>query len=172
MKVGNYEFSLKNFKYLESRSEETYCFGAVLYVNNKKLANCGNSGQGGPTDIHFFPQYRQLGSEIEDFLKTQPKVKDEGCDFEMELNLEYIVDELVVECLKALDLKKLKKQMNKCLVFQNVKGDYFHIKWKYTIDELLKIQPGRDMLKKTIAEQVAKGNILINENIPSELLPR
>lgn len=172
MKIGNYEFKLKSFKYLESRSEETYCFSAVLYINGKKSADCGNSGHGGPTDIHFFPQFIQLGNEINVFLKSQPKITFEDYDFELDLTLDYIVDQLVDEYLKAQDLKKIKKQTSKYLVFQKPKGDYFSIKWKnHTVDKLLKIQPGRDMLKNTIAREIAKGNLLINENIPSELLP-
>lgn len=172
MKVGNYEFEIKNFKYMEALSEETNCFSAMLYVNSKKLAACSNSGHGGSTDIHFFPQYTQIGRKIENFLETQPKIKCEGCDFEMDLNLEYIVDELVTELLKAKGLKKLMKQTGKYLVFRNPKGTYYQIGWKkYKVDELLKTRPGQDMLKNTIAIHVSKGNILINENIPADLLP-
>ena len=172
MIIGNYEFSLKKFKYLESRSEDTNCFSAVLYVNNKKLADCGNSGQGGPTDINFFPQCCQLGREIKEFLKQQPKVRYEDLKFETELTLELIVGELVTNLLKEQDLKKMKKQTNKCLFFQGPQDTYYKIKWKLPIEELLKVQQGRNDIKNTIAEEMAKGHILINENIPSELLPQ
>lgn len=172
MKVGNYKFEIKNFKYMESLSEETYCFSAILYANGKNLADCSNNGHGGSTDIRFFPPNRQMEREIEDFLKTQPPIKYESCNFEMDMTLEYIVDELVVELLKAKDLKKLRKQTSKYLVFLNPKGTYYPIGWKkYKVDELLKTRSGQDMLKKTIAIHVAKGNILINENIPADLLP-
>lgn len=170
MKIGNYEFEIKNFKYLESRSEETYCFSAVLYTNGKKVANCGNSGQGGPTDIYFLPQYQEMEREIKSFLKIQPKIKYK--DYEFSQTLEYIVNGLVEEHLKAENLKKLMKRTRQSLIFHTPKGTYYQIKWKkHTIDELLKIPSGRNMLKKTIADHVAEGNILINENIPSELLP-
>lgn len=170
MKVGNYEFEIKNFKYLESRSEETYCFSAVLYVNGKKVANCGNSGQGGSTDVYFLPQYKEMERDIKDFLKSLPKIKYESCEFDR--TLEYIVDELVEELLNAKELKKLMKKTGQYLIFHNPKGTYHQIGWeKYRVDELLEIPSGRDILKKTIANNIAKGNILINENIPSELLP-
>lgn len=171
MKVGNYVFGIKNFKYLESRSEETYCFSAVLYVDGKKLADCGNDGHGGPTDIHVFPQNRQLGKQIEEFLQTQPKKKFENFNFGIDITLEYIVDELVAEHLKAQHFKKLMKETNKCLIFHKTNKNYYKVEWKkHTIAELMSTQQGQEILKKTIAVEIAKGNILMNENIPSELL--
>lgn len=170
MKVGNYKFEIKNFKYLESRSEETYCFSAVLYANGKKVADCGNSGQGGPTEVYFLPQYREMEREINDFLKSLPKIKYESYEFDR--TLEYIVNELVDELLKAKELKKLMKKTGQYLIFHNSKGTYYQIGWKkHRVDELLKRPSGRAILKKTIADHVAEGNILINENISTELLP-
>lgn len=172
MKVQNYEFELKKIKFLESRSNETNCFEAILYVNGKKLADCGNTGQGGPTDVHFFPESIDLGREIEAFLKKQPKITPKGFNFQLDFTLEYIVDDLVEECLKAQNIKKFKNLAQKHLVFKNTKGNYITIKWKkHTLDSLLKIPNGREALKQTIAKEVAKGNILFNENIPPELLP-
>lgn len=170
MKVGNYEFEIKSLKHLEYRSEETNCFSATLYVNGKKVADCGNSGHGGPTDVKFFPQYREMEREIEDFLKTQPKINFESYEFDR--TLDYIVDELVEELLKAKDFNKILKRTGKSLIFRDSQGTYYQIGWKkHTVDELLKTPSGRDMLKKTIASHVTDGTILINENIPSELLP-
>lgn len=170
MKVENYEFEIRNFKHLESRSEETNCFSAVLYVNGKKMADCGNSGHGGSTDVKFFPQYREMEREIKEFLKTQPKIK--FGNYEFDRTLDYIVDELVEELLKAKNFKKILKRTGKSLIFRDTQGTYYQIGWKkHTVDELLKTPSGRDRLKKTIASHVTDGTILINENIPSELLP-
>ena len=170
MEIGKYNFELKKFNYLESRSEETHCFGATLYVNGKKLAECGNSGQGGSTDVDIFPECRALGNEVEDFLKMQPKIKDE--DYEFELNLEYIVDVLVENLLIAKELQKLKKMTESALVFRSPSGDYFKIGWKgSSIESILKRQEGPEAIKNVIAVQVSKGHKLLNENIPRELLP-
>lgn len=170
MKLGNYKFEIKNFKYLESRSEETNCFSAALYVNGKKVADCGNSGHGGPTDVNFLLQYREMEKEIDHFLATQPKIKYENVEFAR--TMEFIVDQLVEELLKAKVLQNLLKKTGKYLIFRNPQGTYYQIGWKkYRVDELFNIQSGRDMLQKTIANHIAKGNILINKNIPSELLP-
>ncbi len=173
MKIGNYEFELKKFKHLESRSEETNCFEAVLYVNGKKLADCGNAGQGGSTDVYYLPESIKLGKEVEDFLKTQPKIDLAGYNFQLDLTLEFIVDELVQECLKAQYIRKIKNLARKHLVFKNLKGNYVTIKWKkHTIESLLTTPQGRELLKQTIAKEAAKGNVLFNENIPPELLPK
>lgn len=170
MEIGKYNFELKKFNYLESRSEETHCFGATLYVNGKKLAECGNSGQGGSTDVDIFPECRALGNEVEDFLKMQPKIKDE--DYEFELTLEYIVDELVEKLLEAKELRKLKKMTENALVFESASGDHIEVRWKgYTIESILKREEGPEAIKNVIAVQVSKGHKLLNENIPRELLP-
>ena len=173
MKVGNYEFELKGFKYLESRSEETYCFGATLYVNGKRFADCGNSGHGGPTDVHIFPECRAFGNEVEEFLSKQPKIKCEEYDFEMDCDLEYVVDELVQKLLEAKEMKRIMNKTKNSLVFKGVDGEYYTMGWKSkALTELIVKHPiGRESIKKTIAEQVAKGSVLINENIPSDLLP-
>lgn len=171
MKIGNYEFAIKNFKYLESRSEETYCFSVVLYIDGKKLASCGNDGHGSSTDIHVFPQNRQLSKQIEEFLQTQPKIKFENFNFEIDMTLEYIVDELVAEHLKEQHFKKLMKKANKYLIFRKPNKNYYKVGWrKHTIAELINTQQGQDIIKNTITVEIAKGNILMNENIPSELL--
>lgn len=173
MKVENYEFELRSFKYLESRSEETYCFSALLYVNGMKLADCGNDGHGGSTDIRFFPECTEMGRTIESFLRTQPKVKPRGFDMELDFNLEYIIDELVQKLLEERELKKIKSKTKSNLVFKDTKGGYFKISWKkHTIDTLLSSPAGCKILKNTIQTEVSKGNVLINENIPSELLPK
>ena len=171
MEVGNYTFELKKFQHLESRSEETYCFHAILYVNNKKFADCGNSGCGGPTDVDVFPECRLLGKEIEDFLKTQPPIKYENPDIELDLNFEHIVDELVQKQVEAKELQKIKNRTKNNLVYKTTKGDYVVIGWKnHTIESLLKTPQGQEAIRKNIANEIAKRNVLINENIPSELL--
>lgn len=172
MKVGNYQFELKKIKFMEALSEETNCFSAILYVNGLQLAYCKNTGNGGSTDIHFLPECRILGQEIEDFLKTQPKIKPEGFDFELDFNLEYIVDDLVQKNLEAKELQRLMNKTKKYLVFKNTKGGYFTIGWRNeTIASLLQKPPYHGVLERTIARELSKGNTLFNENIPGNLLP-
>lgn len=174
MKVGKYEFALKGIKHFAAGSDETECFVATLYVNGKKLADCDNEGHGGPTNVRFRPETYPLGEEIEVFLKTQPKIKPEGYDFELNLDLEYIVDDLLYKHLQEKERRKMMRKTEKVLLFKDKNGGYYHISWqnkKLTIDTLLKMSKGRESITKVIAEETAKGAILINENIPAELLP-
>ena len=171
MKIENYTFSLKNFKYIESRSDETNCFGATLYVNGKRFADCGNSGQGGPTDVHISPECRELGKEIEEFLATQPKVVPPGHTFELDLDLEYIVDELVQQLLLERQMKRVKALTKANIVFKTVGESYHWRGWKkQTIASMLKHPQGPAEIRKVIAEELAKGCILVNKNIPEELI--
>lgn len=172
MKVGNYEFALKGIKHFEAGSHETECFAADLYVNGKKVAECNNQGQGGPTDVNFYPDSVKLGREIEEFLKTQPKIKSKEYDFEYDLDLEYIVNDLLEQHLQEKFFKKLRKKTEKNIVFKASDTSYPMIGWtKRTIADMLKTPQGRDAIKKSIAEGLAKGYTLFNENIPAELIP-
>jgi len=169
MKVGNFVFELKNFQYIESRSEETICFGAVLYVNGIKFADCGNGGHGGPTDINVYPKCLPMNKDVETFLKTQPKIKIEN--IELDFDLEYIVDCLVTTAIEGKILQKMKRKTLKYLVFKD-KSRYYWMGWKgYSIDTTLSSLNGRNLIKQTIAKELSKGSILINDNISSELLP-
>ena len=174
MKVGNYEFALKGVKHFEAGSEETECFVATLYVNGKKLAYCDNKGYGGPTNVCFFPETEKLGNEIEAFLEKQPKIKPEGYDFELDLDLEYIVDDLLEKYLQAKEHQKMMRKTEKALLFKAKDGGHYLYQWqdkKLTIDTLLKRPSGRRVIKITIEREIAKGAVLVNENIPVELLP-
>lgn len=171
MKVGNYEFALKGIKHFEAGSEETECFVATLYVNGNKLASCENDGHGASTHVLFFPEKQELGEEIKAFLKTQPKIKPEGYDFEFDLDLEYIVDELLSKHLQEKEHQKMMRRTLKALLFKD-KGGYYEISWKnksLTIDTLLKDPKGRESIGDIIARETGKGAVLINQNIPGDL---
>ena len=69
--IAGYTFSLKNLKVHNDMSDETPCFSADLYCNNKKVAYCKNEGQGGMTDVYrpitsmpAFPLYRDAMNAI------------------------------------------------------------------------------------------------------------
>lgn len=170
MKCGNYEFELRVFHYLESRSEETYCFDATLYVNGRKFAACGNGGYGAATDVTIFPACDDFGEEVEAFLRTQPKIKCAYSDIELDFDLEYIVDTLVEELLEKRELKKIMAKTDRCLVFRHPDGNYGMYRYKILITEILETARGSVQIRRLIAEETAKGNRLVNENIPENLL--
>lgn len=172
MQIGDYKFELKNFKYLEELSEETTCFSAMLYVNEQKLAECKNEGHGGSTCVDILKNREEFGKEVEDFLKTQPKKKIPEYGIELDINLEYIVDKLVDDCILAKELQKIEKKAKNHLVFKSLKGDYYTIGWKkQTLTSMLLVGKGREILKEAITEELSKGSVLVNKNLPAEVLP-
>ena len=164
MQIGDYKFELKNFKYLEELSEETTCFSAMLYVNEQKLAECKN--------VDILKKQEEFGKEVEDFLKTQPKIKVPEYGIELDFNLEYVVDKLVDDCILAKELQKIEKKAKNHLVFKSPKGDYYTIGWKkQTLTSMLLVGKDREILKEVIAEELSRGNVLVNKNLPAEVLP-
>ena len=66
------------------------------------------------------------------------------------------------------------RKTEKNLLFKDKDGGHYLISWqnkRLTIDALLKMPKGRESIKSIIARETAKGGVLVNENIPAELLP-
>ncbi|MFR9546006.1 MAG: hypothetical protein SNJ29_10570 [Rikenellaceae bacterium] len=169
MKIGKYNLELKQFKHVESLSEETECFSAELYVNGLKFASCRNRGQGGPTDIDPYPEHRGLEGEIIEYLKTQPKHK--YGEYELDLDLELVVDLMVEELMNAKVKRKLTNQCKKALLFENTNGVIYSVKWKNAdIAKLRSSRNGIESMIEIIEREVAKGAKLINENVSLEML--
>jgi hypothetical protein len=70
MKYGRYE--LINFKHVDSRSRETFCFDADLLIDGVKFAHVSNEGRGGQTRIELAPPFTDVDFERE----TTEIVKD------------------------------------------------------------------------------------------------
>ena len=47
------KLQLKKVKVYDELSEETICFTAELYVDNKKIATVKNDGHGGSTNVYY-----------------------------------------------------------------------------------------------------------------------
>lgn len=166
--IGEYVFTLKKFHYFEKLSEETICFVAELHVNGTLLARCKNEGHGGATFVLIEPGARNFGERIEKYLRNQPKVKFDGCDFEKECNLVYVVDTLVDKEMEARDLARLRKMFPVKLVFKDKRGHYT-ISWKNcNVEKMLGDVVSRVMLRDVIRREQSKGAVLLNENIPDE----
>jgi len=63
------KIELKNIKHMASLSEETHCFTASLYINNKRRGEVSNRGHGG-CDEYTDPTAED---EINAYAKTLPK---------------------------------------------------------------------------------------------------
>lgn len=171
MKVGDYDFELRGFKHHRRLSQDSECFEADLYVNGRKYAQCQNDGWGGPPKIHTVIDDQNIIDALSVCLAQQPAIKDG--DFEFMIDLEYIVLKLVDDNLKAIDAAGLKKELVNRLVFRDDKGGlYIYAVKKYKLADMLLSDSGRLFIKETIAHEVSLGSVLVNENIPQELLPQ
>lgn len=169
---------LKNIKFSEDFSEETHCFRADIYFDNKLVGQCENEGRGGSTYCyHYDIEYKQKFAEAEEYCKSLPPIKydtkygNEG--FELDCNLEHVVDLLFDDWLKAKDDKKMKKNFEKGICFGDDFGyqvTTFKLGGKgITINEIIKTQQGIDHLKKTCAEKISQGYKILNTNLPFEI---
>jgi hypothetical protein len=160
---------LKSIKFSESLSEETNAFTANIYFDGKKIGYCKNSGQGGETEVHSFPESREKFIECEKFCKTLPPITY-GKDLTLPSNVYHIVDELFEEWLEIKSKKKLLKDCENgvCYGSSNL---YRIVKWSgYNIKTLLEHPQGKQTLKKTIKEIKDQGNTILNTNLPIEVM--
>ena len=97
--------SLKGIKVYEGMSEETHCFEANLYVDNKKLGRVSNSGRGGSNNYDFHWKEEE---KLDEWCKNNlPKYKSPFDDEECYHNLETHIGDLLTNHLEQKDLKKL-----------------------------------------------------------------
>jgi hypothetical protein len=166
MKIG-----LKRISISERMSEETNCFIADLYINGKKVGYCKNDGRGGCTDYHGdSKENNQIIREAEAYCKTLPNVRSEELDFEYSQSLENFIDDLVDEHLKAKDLAKIDKKIQKaclsaiCYGKKTSRGfEYASTFWKgRTLAPLPYLQKAYDEVK---ANKMQKGDVILNNNL-------
>jgi hypothetical protein len=168
------KIELKNIKFSESLSEETNAFTADVYVNGKKLLYAKNSGQGGSTDYNTYNSAdRPFLKEVEDYCLGLPPIKS---DFggTLKMDLEFKIDLLLSDWLKAKDeakqAKKLQKDCRKGLVYKTDNGHGL-VSWKgHTIDSILAHPQGAMTIKMAVRKLWREGKTIINTNIPKELL--
>lgn len=171
LKIGRYTFSFRRFQYVERMSEETCCFAADLMVDGRELAACENNGHGGSTNVHVYPECRELGDAVEAYLAARPKVRCEEYDMELDVDLEYVADTLVEKELEAREHARIMRMTATKLVFRDGKGNYYAFGWKkQDIAGLLATPSGKSSLQAVIRRETVKGLTLVNENIPGELL--
>lgn len=126
------KIELKKISVNEGLSEETTAFHAELFVNGVNVGYAKNSGHGGPTDCHPHHEHRELFKQAEDFCLTLPPMKipaKQGKGFEYPMDLETFVELLLENHLKEKDAKKLVKQMDKAILFEDDRGINV-ISWK------------------------------------------
>lgn len=162
--------SLKNVKFLESMSEETNCFSADVYFDNKKIASCNNRGRGGNTDVLRDPSCGVVKfKEFQDYCDSLPPYV--SGTFTLPSDMEMVVDGLFEKWLEAKEEKKLLANMKKGLLFGE-KNWYNMVSWKGVTLEVLLAERNPAMMariKQIIQENIAKGKPLLNTNVPKEV---
>ena len=165
------KFQLKAIKFYESMSEETNCFQGKLYINNKHVADVKNTGQGGNTDV--YPINKLSGMIIQnanEYLASQPKKRSDMFDFEYIRTIESEVDDLFADWLQAKADKKFIKEMDKGIMY-GTKYHYQMIYWKNTtLTAFMQSEVGKARVKQIIKDLKAKGETILNTNIPIELM--
>jgi len=162
---------LKNIKFFEAMSEETNAFVADVCVNDVKVAYAKNDGHGGCTFYHAYEGKRELLGQAEDFCKALPPIK--AYSMELPMNLEFKIDLLLEDWLKAKDQKRLDNKLEKdCLKGICIKtaNGYSPIQWKgHTIKSMLQHPQGKLTIKVKLNELRREGKEVLNKNIPQEL---
>ena len=112
------KIEIKNLKHSPSLSQETNAYTCDIIVEGLKAGYAENSGHGGSTTIHPYPNKNKLIQIAEEYLSKQPKV-DLGNGIVIDMDLEFHIDNLVE---KAILNKELVHQLTrvKRLTLKNI----------------------------------------------------
>jgi hypothetical protein len=175
------KIELKNFRFYDRLSEETYCFTANIWVNGAKCGSAENRGYGGETDYHHEGTEisKQLIKQAEEYcLKLPPIVWESsvsGKYLSLDMNLTRYIDELVTALVKKkedeVNARKLNKDMQKAILIGD-ENTYRVIGFKKPLREVWETHP--DYFKQTLRDKLEqykeKGYKLLNTNIPQQFL--
>jgi hypothetical protein len=158
--------SLKKVRFSEALSEETNAFTADVYLDGKKFGYAKNTGQGGCTDVHFYPGKKELFEEAVAYTKTLPQIKPEGYDFELDPTMENIVDELFVDWL---EMKQLKKHMTSGIVFKDKNGTIQVLKFTRSLKKIGEIPNGISTIQKEVNRLKEEGAKILSTNLDKRI---
>jgi hypothetical protein len=163
------KIQLKNVKINEAFSEETICFKADVFANNKKIAHAENDGRGGCTYIHPYPEMREKLAELESHCKTLPKrVYDFG---EFDCDLETVIEDLLNEKIAEKEQKKIDKLCLTNIVYGIPGGmsySYIGFKGKPKLEDIKKTEAGKKAIQNLVNKVkngLGEGQIIFNKNI-------
>ena len=177
------DIKLKKLKISEHLSEETTAFTADIFINGYKAGYAKNDGNGGCTFYHPYDEKgKQLMQDAETYCKTLPDKTVEmgkGRSFTYNVTLETIIDDFVDEAANEKATKafitKRNKAMLKSIVYttkDKLNDAYSLTNWKnFDIATMLAIPLGKETIRKKLIELNANGYIILNTNIPTEIMP-
>ena len=132
------DLKLKAIKYCEFASEETFCFRANLYLNNKPFAVISNDGRGGCDRViyhdKFVGDFHKTLKNIENYFKTLPKIVCEIFPSGFEQSLECWCAE---EISKHIDTMVLNKLLKANILYKNDGKIFQFNKKKYTALQII-----------------------------------
>lgn len=174
------KIELKNVAVNERFSEETLMFQANLYINGVYVGTAKNDGHGGCTSYSaayhksetVFKFNQKTIRDAEKYCESLPPMKFDT--FEMPMNLEHYIDDLVQKYLIEKENKrmaaKLKAECAKGIVY-GTPDSFTTVFWRgATISDMLASTLGRESIQKKVHELKHKGHKILNTNIPQELL--
>ena len=163
------KIELKNIEFSERMSEETNCFVADIYVNNKKVGYAKNDGRGGSTCYNAYDGNNNILKEVEDYCLSLGIIKDEEFNYEYQMTLEHYIDNLLLKWLEKKEEKKMNKLFENSIVF-GIKNSpvysYISFKSKMKFKDIVKMY-GENTAKIQIQSMVdsVKTNLKENEII-------
>ncbi|MGI9137644.1 MAG: hypothetical protein ACR2IM_01255 [Sediminibacterium sp.] len=175
------KIELKNFKFYDKLSEETYCFQATIWVDGVKCGIAENRGIGGETDYYHdcTEASRELIKLAEVYCQSLPPItwnsSINGKVLELEMNLTRYIDEMVEVLVKKkeddLNAKILIKKMQKAILIGN-QDKYQEIGFKMPLKEVWQNHPDyfKQVLKEKLNQYAKNGYRLLNTNIPMQFL--
>jgi len=181
------KIELKNIKYNASLSEETSAFTADVYINNIRAAYVQNRGDGGANTIFPFKDDGwKILKDAEAYCKTLPTFTIPTSNGvpgpNVEMGLDLFIDRALNDYLQKRDQLKFQKQIDKAMVSAIVVGvpndQYRRLRFKMPLSELLKEPDGNGKriilytLQNDLKEYLDKGELILNTNIPVEILKR
>ena len=171
------KLEIKNIRYFPTRSEETNNFTADIYVDGVKVGRADNTGQGGPTTYYVIKN--ELVGKLkaaEKYAGSSPPTKTSFGDksFDIESNLEWVIDTAVEDFIKNKEMIKFNKAkeraMLKGLVYSDNETSFRTVTWGHrTMAEVLAIPSGKIAIRNEIKKVKAKGGKVLNTNLPQEL---
>jgi len=165
------KIELKKISFSERMSDETNCFIADLYIDGKNVGSCNNDGRGGCTNYGGNSKADNvLIAKAEKYCKALPKVKYN--DMEWEQSLEGVIDDLLDAHLKAKDLQKFNKKMQKkysmAICYGKITSngcEFATTYWKGRTLASIPLNVLQSTYDNVKAKKLKNGDVILNDNL-------
>lgn len=169
-KTEGSRIELRKLTIYERMSEETTAFVAEIYIDGVQAGHAKNDGHGGSTDYYAYPEHRELINEAEKLCLALPPLKcggggDSGMrEFEIPMNLEHFIDEIVNKELQKKADKKFEKKMANHLMWGIPNGNsYTMAKLNKPLAEVNKLQ--LQQYVNQCKQKLKFGEVILNTNL-------